>query len=67
MPAARPSQASLSNAISAVITAGLIPGALHVHGDGSFRIEISVSDAIDTKIRSEEAFSDEPERFEDLR
>lgn len=40
MPAARPSQASLSNAVSALIDAGLRPAALQVAPDGSFRIEL---------------------------
>lgn len=40
MPAARPSQASLGNAISALVEAGLMPVALQVSPDGSFRFEI---------------------------
>lgn len=42
MPAARPSQASVSNAVAAVVAAGLTPVAIHVKPDGSFQIELAV-------------------------
>lgn len=41
MPAARPSQASIGNAIKAIISSGMTPGAVHVSADGEFRVEIS--------------------------
>lgn len=44
MPAARPSQASVCNAVSALVEVGLTPSALQVAPDGSFRIEL-VGDA----------------------
>lgn len=43
MPAARPSQASICNALSAVVQAGCQPGSLQVASDGSFRIELICS------------------------
>lgn len=41
MPAARPSQASVSNAASAVVALGLQPSSILVGPDGSFRVEIA--------------------------
>lgn len=41
MPAARPSQASVSNAVSAVVALGLQPKSILVGPDGSFRVEIA--------------------------
>lgn len=41
MPAARPSQASVSNAIGAIVNAGFIPAEIRVSPDGAFRIEIA--------------------------
>lgn len=40
MPAARPSQASVNNAVAALVEAGLTPTALQVAPDGSFRVEL---------------------------
>lgn len=40
MPAARPSQASVSNAIGAIVAAGLVPAEIRVSPDGAFSIEI---------------------------
>jgi hypothetical protein len=45
MPAARPSQASVSNAIAAVVAAGLSPAAIDVRPDGSFQILLTGHDA----------------------
>ena len=44
MPAARPSQASVNNAVTALVEAGLTPIALQVATDGSFRIELIGND-----------------------
>lgn len=41
MPAARPSQASVSNAIGAIVNAGFIPAEIRVSADGAFSIEIA--------------------------
>ncbi|MEM6941558.1 MAG: hypothetical protein AAF943_16075 [Pseudomonadota bacterium] len=41
MPAARPSQASFSNAVSAVVALGFKPTSIVVGPDGSFRVEIA--------------------------
>ncbi|KQI71062.1 hypothetical protein AN191_15295 [Loktanella sp. 5RATIMAR09] len=40
MPAARPSQASVANAVSAAMDAGLTPASIYVAPDGSFRIDL---------------------------
>ena len=40
MPAARPSQASVSKAIGAILNAGLLPAEIIVSPDGAFSIEI---------------------------
>ena len=40
MPAARPTKATIGNAIMAVVSAGLTPGAIQINNDGSFRVEI---------------------------
>ncbi len=40
MPAAKPSRGSIGNAIKAIISAGLQPGAIQVGADGTFRVEI---------------------------
>jgi hypothetical protein len=42
MPAARPSQASVSNAINAVLNAGLLPAQVNVSPDGAFSIGITL-------------------------
>lgn len=47
MPAARPSQASVANAVSAAMDAGLIPASICVAPDGSFRIELSGVQSVD--------------------
>jgi hypothetical protein len=41
MPAARPSQASVSNAINAILNAGLLPAQVNVSPDGAFSIGIA--------------------------
>lgn len=43
MPAARPSQGSISNALKALVIEGLQPSAIHVAADGGFRVEIAVA------------------------
>lgn len=43
MPAARPSQASVSNAVAAIVELGLQPTSVFVGADGSFRVEIDGS------------------------
>ena len=40
MPAARPSQALVTNTAAALVQAGLTPTALQVTPDGSFRFEL---------------------------
>jgi len=40
MPAARPSKASVSNAVSGLVEAGLQPASLQVAPDGSFFINL---------------------------
>lgn len=40
MPAARPSQALVTNTAAALVQAGLTPTALQVAPDGSFRFEL---------------------------
>ena len=39
MPAARPSKASICNAVSGLVEAGFQPASLQVAADGSFRID----------------------------
>ena len=41
MPAARPSKATLRNAVEAVLESGLTPLAVQVGSDGSFRVEVT--------------------------
>ncbi|MEL6932876.1 MAG: hypothetical protein AAFO17_07245 [Pseudomonadota bacterium] len=43
MPAARPSKASVENALSAVAASGFAPTGLRVASDGSFEVDIAVS------------------------
>lgn len=43
MPAARPSHSAVANTLSALLAAGLTPAAVHVHSDGSFRVELGAS------------------------
>lgn len=65
MSAARPSKATMTNALDAIIAAGLVPGALSVGADGSFRVEVvhAADGAIEQSTVVDE---DRPERFEDL-
>lgn len=41
MPAAQPSRSSVSNVIGAIIAAGLQPGVVPVHSDGSFTVDVA--------------------------
>ena len=59
MPAARPSQASVGNAISALVEAGLKPTALHVAPDGSFRVELIGSDGSSELVAASDVRNDE--------
>lgn len=43
VPAARPSKASVENAILAIISAGLTPSELRVSSDGSFEVGLAQS------------------------
>lgn len=43
MPAARPSKASVENALSAVVASGFAPTGLRVASDGSFEVDIAVA------------------------
>jgi hypothetical protein len=65
MPAARPSKATLNNALEAIIDAGLTPGVLTVGPDGSFHVEImqGTEGAIAPAIAVNE---NEPEKYGDL-
>ena len=65
MPAAKLTKASMTNALDAISAAGLIAGAVHVHADGSFRVEIVHAAAV-TIEPSAVADEDQPEKFEDL-
>lgn len=66
MPAARPSQASVSNAVSAVVALGLQPTSIFVGPDGSFRVEIaSVADTDGLDPMAEGGFNPEPLSWED--
>jgi hypothetical protein len=40
MPAARPSQASITNVIASLVQQGLVPGAVAVDADGGFVVQI---------------------------
>jgi len=42
MPAARPTQAAVANAIAALVKSGLTPSAVVVNADGSFQIEVGL-------------------------
>lgn len=65
MPAARPSKAIMTNALGAIVAAGLTPGILTVGPDGSFHVVIAngTEGAIATAVTTNE---NEPEKFEDL-
>lgn len=41
MPAAQPSRSSVSNVIGAIVAAGFQPGAVRVHPDGSFSVDVA--------------------------
>lgn len=43
MPAARPSRASVENAMSAIVASGFLPSVLRVMSDGSFEVDIEVA------------------------
>lgn len=68
MPAARPSQASVCNAVSALVEAGLTPSILQVAPDGSFRIEI-VGDTTGPKFAARAILgdNDEPLSWDDVK
>jgi len=40
MAAAKPSKAIITNALSAIMSAGLVPGVVHIASDGSFRVDV---------------------------
>jgi hypothetical protein len=40
MAAAKPSKATITNALSAIMSAGLVPGVVHIASDGSFRVDV---------------------------
>lgn len=65
MPAARPSKAIMTNALGAIVAAGLTPGTLTVGPDGSFHVAIAdgTEGAIATAVTTDES---EPEKYEDL-
>ena len=65
MPAAKLSKASMTNALDAIVAAGLTPGHVRVDPDGSFRVDILpvVGGAIEEAAVASE---DQPEKFEDL-
>lgn len=64
MPAAKLSRASMTNALDAIVAAGLTPGHVRVDPDGSFRVDIiPVGGAIE---KAALAGEDQPEKFEDL-
>lgn len=65
MPAAKLSKASMTNALDAIIAAGLTPGHVRVDADGSFRVDIiPVGGAIEEAALASE---DEAEKFEDVK
>lgn len=65
MPAAKPSKATMTSALDAIVAAGLTPGVLIVGPDGSFQIEIGQS--ADGPIAHAIAANDNgPEKFGDL-
>jgi len=43
MPAARPSRASVENAMTAIVSSGFSPSVLRVLSDGSFEVDIKVA------------------------
>lgn len=45
MPGAKPTQATIGNAIKAIISSGMTPGAVYVDSNGGFRVEISLMPA----------------------
>lgn len=65
MPAARPSQKSLSNVLGALMAAGLTPGTVHVNADGTFRVEVAAATASHQDAGSPpEVENDEPPTWE---
>jgi|UPI000830644A hypothetical protein len=65
MPAAKLTKATMSNALNAIVAAGLTPANVNVEPDGSFRIEIhSVEVCLPAPSGATDV--DQPEKFEDL-
>lgn len=46
MPAAKPSPATINNAVCAIVAAGLTPGALVIEADGAVRVDIRYIDEV---------------------
>jgi len=65
MPAARPTKAAISNAIMAVVSAGLTPGAIQINNDGSFRVEIVTASELQSCAPSAIANNDGPLTWEE--
>lgn len=65
MPAARPTKATVTNALCAIVAAGLTPGAVVIGPDGSFRVVIAhgAEEAIAPVIAADE---NAPVKFGDL-
>lgn len=66
MPAAKPSKGSIGNAIKAIISAGLQPGAIQVGGDGTFRVEILGAGTVATGSRDSSAANSVALQWEDV-
>ena len=68
MPAARPSQASVNNAVAGLVEAGLTPTALQVAPDGSFRVELLGNVNVQESATVANVVDDEaPPSWDDLR
>ncbi|MGR3549649.1 hypothetical protein [Pseudooceanicola sp.] len=65
MPAAKLTKATMTNALDAIVAAGLTPAYVCVEPDGSFRVEIYPVLAA-TIEQPAATVEDQPEKFEDL-
>jgi len=68
MPAARPSQALVTNTAAALVQAGLTPTALQVAPDGSFRFELKENAATQELAAVTNVVNDdEPHSWDDIK
>ena len=59
VPAARPSQASVKNAVEGIAAAGFVPSSVEISRDGSFRVIISDAGTVTSDLAGDRSDSSE--------